>query len=221
MAKVGALRAVVALATRELVIALFAVLLLIVPAHAITLEITSGTVQGVSEPIGSSLFNSCFHGGANVSGVDFTLAGITLTGFCSGDPTTNVTFIGLFGSLTLDGATYESSCPRCLSNIFFVFTNAPFSEPPPLDLAHYHGPYQTTFTMTGHTNLGPPPDGADFVGQGIMTIGLNFFDESHQSGVVFERFDFRVPESSTLALLIAALVAAVIALPRQRTKPIR
>ena len=163
-------------------------------APGVTLEITSGSALGVQRG------TACLEPSVDVSGSNLTLRGGSGTTFCFGD-------FQFVGTLTLDGVTYPGTCnPSCIDNTFFSFTIAPFTEPTPLNLQSYHGPYSTTFTMTGRTTLA---EGVDFVGAGTTTIGWIFTDDAHTGGSLFQRYDFTVPEPSTVLLLASALLGLI------------
>jgi len=174
-------------------------------AHALT--ITGGSAGGIQPPL-----IACLEPGVNVSGADFTLSGFSGTTFCPGLSVT----MQFVGSLTLNGMPHPGTCvPACVDNTTFFFAAAPFSEPTPLDLPHYHGPYSTTFTMTGHTMLA---GGVDFDGVGFMTLGLILGDTQTS---VFQRFDFApapVPESPWLALIAFAGTVGAAAVKTKRTR---
>jgi hypothetical protein len=184
----------------QLLLILLLGFILIAPpsAHAVTLEITSGSVFGSNQGTSGG-----FEPDVNVSGADFTLTGGSGQTFLPG---ANFT-VFFTGTLTLDGVTSGGCQPNCITNTAFVF-DVLFPEPTPLDLPHYTGPYPGTFTMTGHTFFA---GGNDFVGAGIATLGWIFTDPNNPSlgGFQFERFDF-VPEPPAAALLTLGLAAALI-----------
>ena len=182
---------------------LLALVILVPPAaHALTLEITGGVAAGIS------VVSPCPEPGVGpVSGAGFTFSGSSQNTYCPG---ASNAVIRVVGTLTLDGVTYPSICdpsnPSCFTNSTFEFTYT-FPDGAPMDFPHYHGPYTTAFTMTGHTELA---GGVDFVGHGTLTQGyLSFPTDAH----FYQRFDFTAPEPTAAALLALGLAAALL-LPR-------
>ena len=171
-------------------------------AYALTLEITGGSASG------NSVATTCPEPGVDVSGANFTLTGFSGTTFCGRTMVFD-------GSLTLNGLSYPGACtPSCVYNSMFTFTDV-FTEPTPLALFAYHGPYSGSFTMSGHSDLA---GGVDFVGHGTTTLGWIFTDDSHTAGFIFQRWDFAVPEPSSLALLVFALSIGTAVMTRTRAR---
>ena len=109
--------------------------------------------------------------------------------------------------LTLNGVTFGTGAFFPNDSIL-VFTNDPFPGPTPMDPADYHGPYMTTFTMTGHSALGGP-NGVDLDGKGILTVGLSLLPVGGEVGP-FKTWTFNAPEPSPLILL--ALSVGILAI---------
>jgi hypothetical protein len=189
----------------KLLMFFLSMLLLASPANALTLTVTSG-VAGVSE-------GGSFEPGLNVAGQGFTLSGFSASSCCIfGLGIHPVAEMFFHATLTLNGVVFTSASSCCDNDSVLFLANDPFPGPTPLDIAHYIGPYFTTFTMFGHVPFGGP-NGADLVGQGILTLGER---QNPSPGIpldIFATWTFNAPEPSPFALLCLSLgILAILAL---------
>jgi hypothetical protein len=189
---------------RRLATALVVVTILIGPraAHATPLTVTTGSISFLDLDKLGSFSGDGFS--VDFPNNDFAISTDYLF---TGNPT-SVTF-------TLWNANVDVGSDQCVTDCgTFTLTSggmAPMPADWPVDQNYYAS---TSFTMTGHLNVGP---GYDIVGQGVVD-GVQFgLVTQHPFGTAgLVQYTFTTPEPSTLLLALVGLGACGV---RRRVHP--